>query len=336
MTDEHETNGEPAGGEGGGDEEAAERAAEEHERSGDEVAGRAALEQEFGRGGDEGDEVDPELMALAEERSRPSALRPILFLAVIALSIWIVADFRPQLEYVFSASEPVELGDVADLAEGPESAPNWTEVFPHNRFVSISGIPKRRSESRKYRYFKLTGAPVYVEQPLSEVPSKSKFDGPSRPGASDRTYFEGTGRIVAFSQMPERYAGVKRYYRNNYGTRFCENLDEEDRERIRSEQRSAIIDNWRERYANASKREREKKGLTPEPTDQQVDEIMNADELCVDAYMVQATVAPRDHWMYVLTAGLFVVFMLLNVYWLIRWFRDFFSADVDLETNEEQ
>ncbi|MFB6351645.1 MAG: hypothetical protein ABEN55_15175, partial [Bradymonadaceae bacterium] len=274
MTDESEQNDEASGD----DEQTAGRETDEHERSRDEAAGRAALAAEFGGGGGEDEEIDPELMALAEERSRPSALRPILFVAVIALSIWIVADFQTELEYFFSSSEPVAVGDIAAMAQKPGEDPNWSEKFPHNQYVSLSGIPKRRSQSKKYRYFKLTGAPVYVEQPLSQVEDTSKFKGPTRPGnsASDRTYFESKGRMIAFGKAPDKYNGVKSYYRKNYGTRFCENLDEDDKARIRNEQRSAIIDNWRERYDNASEQERKEKGLTPKPTEQEIKEIMNA------------------------------------------------------------
>lgn len=341
MTDEPEDNDEQPGDgdqpEAQSDEPSAADRAEEWTRDGDEDAARAALEEEFMAAGEDDEEVDPELMALAEERSRPSALRPILFIAVIALGIWIVGDFRTQIEYFFSSSDPVQLGEIAEMAKGPDEEPNWSETFSHNRYVELAGIPKRRSESRKYRYFKLVGAPVYVEQPLTEVGEapEPKFRGPNRSGPEGRTYFEGKGRMIAFGKMPDKYAGVKHYYRKKYGTRFCENLSKKDKQRIRSEQRSTIIDNWRARYDNASKKERQKKGLTPEPSDEELQEILNANEICTEAFLVQATVSPRDHWMYVLTAALFGLFMLLNVYWLIRWFRDFFRSDVDVSAIDE-
>ncbi len=277
-------------------------------------------------------EVDPELMALAEERASSSALRPILFLAVIGLSIWIVSDFWGEIEYFFSPAEPVEVGEVTELASEPGEDPDWSEHFPHNRYVSLRGIPKRRSQSEKYRYFKLVGAPIYVEAPLEEGEDRSTPVAPRR-GAmnpTDREYFEGAGRLIAFEKMPERYNGVKRYYRQKYGTRFCETLDEGDRERIRNEKRTAIVDNWRERYEEASDQKRKRDGLTPEPSDQKVDEILEANPICVEAYLLRSTVEPSDNWTYLLVAGLFGLFMLLNVYWLVRWMRDFFRSDVDV------
>ena len=332
MTDEPENNHDQADAEQvdgeAADEQPVDPAAER-----DEQAGRSALEEEFLQEGD--DEYDPELVALAEEQSRQSVLRPILFIAVIALGVWIIGDFKSQIAYFFSSTEPVELGEITDMASGKDEGPNWAEKFPHNTYVSLSGIPQRRSESRKYRYFKLVGAPVYVEQPVEDAPPPPELQGPNREGPVAREYFEGAGRMISFAKVPDRYAGVKNYYRRNYGTRFCETLDQKDIERIRSEQRSAIVDNWREQYDNASEKEREEKGLTPEPSDEEIQEIMNANEICVDAYLVQATVTPRDHWMYLLTAGLFGLFMLLNVYWLIRWVRAFFSSDVDLDHIDE-
>lgn len=270
----------------------------------------------------EGDEVDPELMALAEERSRGSALRPILFVAVIALGFWIIGDFWSDVTYFFSPKKPVELGDATSLQ---------MEELPHNRLVSISGIPKRRSQSRKYRYFKLVGAPVYVEVPRGESldPIKSAADD-TPDGDVDRTYFEGEGRMIAFAKMPERYRGIKHYYRRQYGTRFCELIDDKERRRIRRERRSAVIENWREQYEKASQQEREQQGLTPEPTDAEIEEILGASPICIDAYLMRTTITPWRHWWYLLTAAIFAIFMLVNVYWLIRWFQKFFGSDVDL------
>ena len=110
-------------------------------------------------------EVDPELLELARESSQESALRPILFLGVIAVGFWVVSDFWPDVTYYFSSSEPVQIGQVTKMAGKRKEDPDWEPDLPHNRLVQLSGIPKRRSQSRLYRYFKLVGAPIYVEVP---------------------------------------------------------------------------------------------------------------------------------------------------------------------------
>jgi hypothetical protein len=280
-------------------------------------------------------EVDPELVALAEERASSSALRPLLFVAVIGLSIWVISDFWSEIEYFFSPSEPAEIGEVTKLAQTSSDEPNWSKHFPHNRYVSLSGIPKRQSESENYRYFKLVGVPVYVEDPLGEDEKDSGPTNAGPRGPTDRTYFEGKGRLIAFEKMPKRYNGVKRYYRKQYGTRFCETLSDREIDRIRNEKRTAVVDNWRKRYENASEQEREEKDLTREPTEQDIQEILNADPICVEAYLFRSTVEPSDNWEYLAVGGLFGLFMLLNVFWLVRWFRDFFRSDVDLSDLEE-
>ena len=280
----------------------------------------------------QGEEVDPELVALAENRSRGSALRPLLFAAVIGLGVWIIGDMWTDISYFFTPSSVEEIGSLTEMASEGEGG-DWQNKLPHNRYVEIGGIPKRRSQSRKYRYFKLVGAPVYVEVPREKKEGGSlaeRIGKEEASGSVDRTYFNGKGRIVAFGKAPQKYLGLKHYYRRKYGTRFCEMLDEKDERRIRRERRQAVIENWRERWENASPTEREDQEITKEPTEQEIDEILGASPICVEAYLVRIETEPWDHWWYVATALLFGLFMLVNLYWLGRWFRQFFGSDVDL------
>jgi hypothetical protein len=281
-------------------------------------------------------EVDPELMDLARERSRQSALRPILFIAVIAVGVWVISDFWPDVRYYFSSTEPIAIGDVTDMAGKREEDPNWKPDLPHNRLVELGGIPKRRSQSRLYRYFKLVGAPIYVEVPRdrSSDPLERKMNEDAK-GEVDRTYFGDSGQLIAFAQMTERYQGLKSYYQRQYGTRFCEMIDPKERERIEQERRQTVITNWKKQYEAASEQERKEKGLTPEPTDEEIAGILNSSPICVHAYLLRAEREPGDNWWYVLLAGLFGAFMLVNLYWLVGWGRNYFSDEVDLSVLEE-
>lgn len=292
---------------------------------------------ERGGGEDEADAIDPELVALAEERTRGSALRPILFLAVIGLGCWMIADFWHDISYVFSSRTPTEVGDVTNAATEGDEPPDWEEVLPHNELVSLSGIPKRRSQSREFRFFKLVGAPIYVQAPREEsADTLAERVGDKPEGGPDRTYFDGTGRLIKLWKVPERYTGFKQYYRQKYGTRFCEYVDDEERERILRKRRTAVVENWRERYEEASEEERAEEGLTPEPTDQEVEEIVSASPVCVYAFLFKAEETPWSNWEYLLLAALFGVFILLNIYWLIRWFRVFFGSSVDVRDLVEE
>lgn len=281
--------------------------------------------------GEAHDEVDPELVEMAQERARGSVLKPLIYASVIVLGVWIVGDWTTELQYFFSDSDPVEVGTVTEFAEKRKNNPDWTPDLPHNRYVSLEGIPSRRAESRRHRYFKLVGAHVYVEEPVenAEQPLESGTTGQPDLSEVDRTYFEGAGRLISFARMPDRYQGVRKYFRNKYGTRFCEQLEPADRERLRRRRRAKIVESWKKEYQNASPEERKEKGLTPKPTDEQIEEILESRDICVDAHLLRAGVAPGDHWWYVALAGVFGIFMLVNLYWLVRWFQAFFGIGYD-------
>jgi hypothetical protein len=277
------------------------------------------------------EEVDPELVALAEERERGSALRPVLFVAVIVLGVWVLADFWPDLKYFFSGTEPTELGSVHDeYAREAQKHPERKVDLPHNTFATIRGIPKRRSQSDQYRFFRLVGAPIYAQTPReNEAESLAERVGESEEGSVDREYFDGAGRLVALWKMPERFQGIKNYYRKHYGTRFCGNLSEKQRSSIRERQRTTYIENTRQEYENATEEEREEQNLEPEPTEEEIQQVLESNPVCVKAYLLLDGESPRSSWRILALAALFGIFILLNIYWLIRWFQNFFGPEVD-------
>lgn len=289
---------------------------------------------------DSEDEVDEELVALANEQRSQSILQPILFMAVIALGVWVISDWWPDIEYFFSARQSVEVGSVTDFASKRAKDPDWEPDLPNNRYVSLSGVPTRRSNSKKYRYFKLIGSNIFVEQPRENAPDETggsgnvgDLDEPARSFRNlrsglgpDRTYFEGKGRLMKFSKMPQRYQGVRDYYRKNYGTRFCDRLSEQEIQRLRDVRRDAIIGTWKDRYEEATPEERKKRDLKRQPSEEEIRKILQRDPVCVDAYLLRSTVSPSDNWWYLLIAGLFGLFMLVNAWWLVRWFMRFFGT----------
>jgi hypothetical protein len=289
---------------------------------------------------DSEDEVDEELVALANEQRSQSILQPVLFMAVIALGVWVISDWWPDIEYFFSARQPVEVGSVTEFASKRAKDPDWEPDLPNNRYVSLSGVPTRRSASEKYRYFKLIGSSIFVEQPHTNAPEGSggsgkvgDLDSPRRSLRNlrsglgpDRTYFEGKGRLMKFSEMPQRYQGVRTYYRKNYGTRFCGLMTDQEIERLRDVRRNAIVETWQDRYNEASPEERQEKNLKKRPSEEEIREILQRDPVCIDAYLLRSTVSPTDNWWYLLIAGFFGLFMLVNAYWLVRWFMRFFGT----------
>lgn len=233
------------------------------------------------------EEIDPELLQLASSGRRGSVLRLVLFGVVIWFGISLINDWRPQLEYFFSDSEPIELGSVTEFASHSEQDPNFTPSIPNNRYVSLKGVPTRRSQSKKYQFFKLVGGQVYVETlrddaHLSELQRQLKSDVAD----TDRTYFSGAGRAIKLSQQPARYEGLRSYYFENYQTYFC----------------------------------------SMELTQRQQHLVDATGEACVEAFLIEDGVKPRDNWWYMVIASIVGLFVLLNVWWAVRWVRDFMRA----------
>lgn len=271
------------------------------------------------------DEPDPELMALAGTGTRPSILRPILMIAVIVLGGWIISDWRPELEYFMSDATPVELGEAIEFAVVGNDA---EKSLPHNRYVAISGIPTQRSQSTRYRFFRLIGAPIFVEERRDDViedPLERELKGDVK-GDVDRTLFRGAGRLTKFSEMPQRYHGLRHYYRTRYNITFCEELSEAQRIEVQKRKRDAIIAQLKAEYAEASAEERERRKLTEEPDQAFVDELLADDPVCLEAWLLQDGAPPNSYTWYLVASLMFLAFMLFNVVMLVRWVRAFLRA----------
>jgi hypothetical protein len=230
------------------------------------------------------EDIDDELLNLASSNRQGSLLRPILFLVVIWFGASIIGDWQSQLYYFFSSSDPVDIGTVEDYPAKRAQDADWQPAIPHNRYVQVEGVPSKRAQSKRYKFFKLVGDQVYIEVPHEDgEQSTLEQEFGDKTGEIDRTYFEGAGRALHLSEMTQRYQGLRSYYNQRYGTPFC--------------------------------------GM-PLPEKQQRAAEAN-DQECVEAYLVEIDVEPLDHWWYVMLTGLIGLFILLNIWWLIRWIRDF-------------
>lgn len=273
---------------------------------------------------DEG--VDEDLVSLADAPTRDSILRPILMILVLALGGYIISDWQEELAFFFSPTEPIEIGTVQDYPAMADQDASWSPNIPHNRVVKVTGIPSKRSIANRYKYFKLVGGEVYIEEPRDDYgDSAIKRELGEKPKADiDRTYFIGeVGRAVSFASMPGRYAGLRRYYEVNYGTKFCVDMDDAERERLKRKQRETIRTALRQSYEVASEEERRKNELTPEPTEEQITEFASTHPVCVDAWLIQIGTTPGDYWWYVALTALFALFMLVDAVFLVRWVINF-------------
>ncbi|MFU8807219.1 MAG: hypothetical protein ACNA8W_25645, partial [Bradymonadaceae bacterium] len=228
-------------------------------------------------GWSEEDDLDPELMELAERRSRGSILRPILMVAVIVFGASILTDWKAELAYFFSSSEPIEIGSVTEFAVQSSRDPNWRPPLEDNRYVSISGVPTRRSAGRKHHYFRLIGGEIYVEVPRDDYisnPIERELAGQQR-GDVDRTYFEGEGRLIAFSSVSDRYGGLRQYYNERYNTRFCDDFTETAIAEIARRRRETIRQNLALEYESASEETRKELDLKAVASEEDIQQIFD-------------------------------------------------------------
>ena len=286
-----------------------------------------AAEEGFGDLPPWGDEVDPELVALGDARG-DSVLRPLLMIAVLVLGGYIISDWREELAYLFSPSEPINLGAVTDFPSKVEADPSWTPDIPHNRLVRVEGIPSRRAISKSQKFFKLVGGEIYIEVRRDESKTDPKAAPPAPTLAEgfaakpvDRTYFTGVGRAMAFDAMPQRYQRLRDFYRRTYDVDFCVDLSANERAKIERKRRETIVQTWAKRYEDAKPAEREAQKLTPSPSDAQINAILRSEPVCVNAFLVQEGVEPKDHWWYLALTLLFGGFMITDLVLLARWFK---------------
>lgn len=252
------------------------------------------------------DEPDPELLQL---RPRINWLRPFLMIAVIAFSALILQKFRPELEYFFSPAEPIALGDATDFPTRAQTEPGWTPDLQHNRFVSLAGIPSRRtiSCSPPTRYFKLVGSHLYVEEPLSDVENaleceKSKKD----PLGEDIDFFAGQGRLLSMDRVGVRYDGLKDFYEAKFGELFCDRLTPAKEQKRLEDLRQILRGHLTEKFKRP-------------PTDAELEEALKKERVCHNAWVVLADRPPATYWPYVALAAFLALISLWNVAMLIRW-----------------
>lgn len=290
---------------------------------------KSNLEEVFwARSSGEGDEYDRELLELVRERQRGSVLRPILMVLVIFFVGTVIYDWRDEWIYFFHSSEPVEMGDVADYPLFLADDPQWKPPAGHNRFVSVEGVPTRMSRGGEYEFFRLIGGEFYVQRKIDEealerleerkLPSRQELMGI---GGADRMRYSGRGRLMSFAKAPERFEGLKEHYNERYGTRFCEDYTPRQYEELERQARERISDNWARRYEVASAEERERRQLTPQPTEEEVADLLARNPICVNAYLIHDGQEPRDVWWHLLFSAVLMGLIVFNLVKLFQWLR---------------
>lgn len=280
------------------------------------------------------DEYDQELLELVRVRQRGSVLRPILMSLVIFFVGTVIYDWRDEWGYFFHSMEPIEMGDIAEYPLMLADDPEWKPPAGHNSYVSVKGIPTRVSRGGEYEFFRLIGGEYYVQRKLDEeelarleenqLPSRQEMLGLGAGG--DRVRYSGQGRLLSFAKDPERFQGLKDHYGKRYNIRFCEDYSPRQQEELVRQQRETIYENWARRFENASDEERERRGLTPAPTEEEVADLLARNPVCVNAYLIQDGQSPREMWWHLLFSGLLAGLILFNIVKLVQWLRAWFRV----------
>lgn len=163
---------------------------------------------------------------------RLTPVNALLMLGVLGFVPWYIYGARQDIEYFFSSSDPVDLGQVDGFAMGiDDEAP----VYPDNRYVRVRGIPIRQvgigmrdnpiSGTVKKHVYQLMGSPVYVEENAEEsqyADFMSKMTSTFQPDTIVDP-IDIVGRMRRFDTADaKKYVPIRNYYSEKYGTVFCE------------------------------------------------------------------------------------------------------------------
>lgn len=256
------------------------------------------------------DFVDDSLVELGET-DRVGQLAVLLLVA--AFAAFLGTQYLSELRYAFTPAEAELLNAGADdpLKVGPAFySEAGALTLPTNRHAQVQGIMERRSVSDDRIFHKLVGAHVYVE--LERVDDRPRIlQGQPMPvergTESVRGIYEGTGRLLAFEDLPKRYERLIDFYSEGYQVWFCgfERSDElfAFHQRMESEARYAFRTEHG-RDATATELAEELGGRTE----------------CQQGYLLQDAKTPASHRVYVGIYAALAVILLGSLALLMRVF----------------
>ena len=229
------------------------------------------FEREFFGPNQTGELGTADLDRMAESQAT-RILKPLVFALMLGLSGLAAWQYVGHLRYFFAPTALAPLGATEDIgvairAEQPD--PNLRS----HRYVSLSGIPQRYASAGDKGVFKLIGAQIYVARDTAKLPAaKAETFGDADNPDENREEFDGSGWLIAFSDLPRKYAGIRDFYAENYRVPFCSHDP--------SPRLAAYLEAERER---TGKRD------------------------CVEGYLLIEGEAPRDQWPYLAGLSLYAL-----------------------------
>lgn len=267
--------------------------------------------QFFGRF--EGEEVDPELVALAHG---PNALMPFILLLLSVFAGFLMHQYRYEAAYYFAKPTPTELGDVMTWRSDDPRFERGQLVLPENRYVALEGVTQRRALIAQQGFAKLVGVPVFAEVEaalLHETSETARTVGQLLELGGDRHLVEVPGRLISFDRLPIRYNGIASYLSRVFEVEICGVQADPDLIRALRAERERGILQLNESLGRAASEDEIVRTLGPE---------------CQDAWLFQEGVAPSDHRGYLIGFSVLALVLLLSLVFLGVWikrYRDFYE-----------
>lgn len=205
-------------------------------------------------------------------------LKPIIFVLLLGLSGLTAWQYVGHLRYFFAPVTVAPLGDVEDIGNALRAEKPDPNLRSH-RFVSLSGIPQRYATAGDKTVFKLIGAQIYVARDAAKLPEAgSETFGDADNPDENREEFDGSGWLVAFSELPRNLAGIRDFYAENYRVPFCGHDP--------SPQLAAYLEAERERTGKSG---------------------------CVEGYLLIERETPRAQWPYVAGLALYALVVIASL-----------------------
>ena len=263
----------------------------------------------------EGEEIDPELVALAHG---PNALMPFILILLSVFAAFLMHQYRYDASYYFAKSTPTPLGDVITWHGDNPRFERGQLVLPENRYVALEGVTQRRALIAQQGYAKLVGVPVFAEVDaalLHETAETARTVGQLLEFGGDRHIVAKPGRLISFSKLPIRYSGVASYLSRTFEVEICGvDTDPELIRALRAERERRILQ-LHESLGRPATEEEIVRRVGPE---------------CQEAWLFQEGVAPSDHRGFLIGFSVLSVVLLLSLGFLGVWikrYRDFYAED---------
>lgn len=255
------------------------------------------------------DWVDPELEKLKPRN--PIFAQPIVLIVVTLLAGWLATQYVTELQYFLSPSEALDLGRAEEIRLDDDLMQDGRLVLPSNRFVHIEGLIEGRSGAREKTFYKLIGAHIFVEaENVDDRPRilRNVPEMPDRATQSLQDLHDGSGRLLAFEDLPSRYHTVVTYYSNFSRTWFC-GFDP-------SPELQAYHNNLRGRVELEFMDENGRR-----PTDEELAERVGDRTDCQNAYLLLADTAPKSYWYYPALYLALLSIVVGGVFFLVKTWR---------------